>query len=988
MTTKQLILNLLVFLIPLGVTAQKSGNHRTEEILCSKLEEGGPFFPDYKQLGSFQLDSIRVIKQEKRIHLYFSPNVSYIPWREANIAAETMRLKTLVGRRFRKYSLSLYAGNRPLPEFIPNYYRQTIPVDSSHFPREKPEKLLFFRPNDLIGRHGLRGRHIAIWPSHGLYYESKLDRWEWQRARLHTTVEDLLPASYVLPYLAPMLEKAGAITFIPRERDWQLHEVIVDTDINQKGSACWLNKTEYHFETIRDQGFGWKDRYSGIDNPFQSGSYLIARRKAGNTDSSPERIALYTPDIPEKGFYAVYISYGTNSGASTQADYVIHSLNGADTIRVNQGMGAGTWIYLGHYFFGQGLDEGFGSVEVLKKEADGIVTLDAIKFGGGMGNIARGINRKDRPSGFPRFMEGARYYLQYAGMPDSIVWNLNNGQDDYKDDYQCRGEWVDYLMGNEAMGTGLGIPVDLALAFHTDAGISSVDSLIGTLAIYDDKAEGGIFPGGRSRSVNRELADLVQSQIVEDIRQVVRPDWPRRGLWNKAYSEAYRPDVPSVLLELHSHQNLSDMVYGLDPRFRFLVSRSIYKAILKFLAYQESRDFVVQPLPVDHLAIEHLGGKRVRLSWQAVPDPLEPSAMPEAFRVQMREDDDGFRVYRTIRNTRHLDIELPSYGRVYSFTVEAENAGGRSFPGEILSVGIPEVNDGTVLIVNGFDRISGPDVVDLGAFAGVASWSDPGVADREDRWTVGLPYEYDRQSPWLDDDNPGWGASHADLEKQVIPGNTFDFTQLHGRALMANGFAFTSISDEVFEDSLFTPKNICMIDVLFGEEKSTRSFGSGKPAFSLFTPGMLRQLKQSANEGIPLFLSGAYIGSDMHLLKDSLAIKAAREWLHFAWRSDHADRGGRIVGTAIPGIFPQADFWYNSGQVSNPYSVESPDAIEAYGDNAYTILRYENSQRSAAVAFAGKEHKTVVFGFPFESIVEERMRIECMKNLLSFLMSR
>ena len=64
---------------------------------------------------------------------------------------------------------------------------------------------------------GLTGRHIAVWHSHGRYYERTLDRWEWQRARLLQTVEDLYTQSYVLPFLVPMLENAGANVLVPRE---------------------------------------------------------------------------------------------------------------------------------------------------------------------------------------------------------------------------------------------------------------------------------------------------------------------------------------------------------------------------------------------------------------------------------------------------------------------------------------------------------------------------------------------------------------------------------------------------------------------------------------------------------------------------------------------------------------------------------------------------------------------------------------------------
>ncbi len=75
--------------------------------------------------------------------------------------------------------------------------------------------------------NGLQNRHIAMWQSHGWYYEAKLNRWEWQRARIFQTVEDLYTQSYVLPFLVPMLENSGANVLLPRERDWQTAEVIV-----------------------------------------------------------------------------------------------------------------------------------------------------------------------------------------------------------------------------------------------------------------------------------------------------------------------------------------------------------------------------------------------------------------------------------------------------------------------------------------------------------------------------------------------------------------------------------------------------------------------------------------------------------------------------------------------------------------------------------------------------------------------------------------
>ena len=74
----------------------------------------------------------------------------------------------------------------------------------------------------VTGRHpsgagpSLQGRHIALWPSHGMYYNARQDLWRWQRATLWGTVEDMLTQDMVSRWLVPMLRNAGAIVYSPR----------------------------------------------------------------------------------------------------------------------------------------------------------------------------------------------------------------------------------------------------------------------------------------------------------------------------------------------------------------------------------------------------------------------------------------------------------------------------------------------------------------------------------------------------------------------------------------------------------------------------------------------------------------------------------------------------------------------------------------------------------------------------------------------------
>lgn len=66
------------------------------------------------------------------------------------------------------------------------------------------------RPNEVS--RGLQDRHIAVWQSHGNYFKNDKNEWGWQRPRLFCTTEDLFTQSFVLPYVIPMLENAGAVS--------------------------------------------------------------------------------------------------------------------------------------------------------------------------------------------------------------------------------------------------------------------------------------------------------------------------------------------------------------------------------------------------------------------------------------------------------------------------------------------------------------------------------------------------------------------------------------------------------------------------------------------------------------------------------------------------------------------------------------------------------------------------------------------------------
>ena len=181
---------------------------------------------------------------------------------------------------------------------------------------------------------GLDGKNIALWASHGRYYDANEDRWQWQRGRLMGTVEDLYSVSYVYPYLVPMLENAGAYVLMPRERDTSNIEVIVDADgglaqngySEKNGSKAWSTAEN-------KRGFAYKsDIFTGTSNPFMHGSL---RKIPTIKDIDKASSAIWTADIPEQGEYALYVSYASLPESARDARYRVKSLRGVEIGRAH-----------------------------------------------------------------------------------------------------------------------------------------------------------------------------------------------------------------------------------------------------------------------------------------------------------------------------------------------------------------------------------------------------------------------------------------------------------------------------------------------------------------------------------------------------------------------------------------------------------------------------------------------------------------------------
>ena len=941
-----------------------------------------------------RIDSILLDRKAEYMEIHLNKDASFIPLREDNVRAIYTALREVMDD-YEDWHITLWSLGAPLEELIPNYYRSDpSSYDQSRLPRH------YTRPQPLVRRvnqpefsKGLYGNNVALWHSHGWYYNVNSKRWEWQRPRLFQTVEDLLPLSFVIPYLVPMLENAGANVFIPRERDWQINEVIVDNDsipVHFGRYEEWPAEGLKIFSDTSQTGFAiGQPPYGRGDNPFKQGTFR--RMRSESTVSA--RIG-WLPNIPESGRYAVYISFYADSQNVDDAHYTVYHKGGKSEFLVNQQIGGSTWVYLGTFLFNKGLHPDSGRVELTNQSAKSgdWITADAVRFGGGMGNI----RRNGYTSGRPRYHEGSKYYLQYAGFPDSLVLELDDDEDDYKDDYRGRPEWVNYLYGapfgpnKNRQARGMGIPIDVSLAFHTDAGIAHSDTSIGTLMIYsiEDAETLRVFPDGVSRLANRDFADILQTQIVEDIRASCDPAWTRRSLREDQYSEAYRPNVPAALLELLSHQNFQDMKFAQDPAFRFLVSRAIYKGMLRFIANRYKRDFVVQPLPVTHFSAAFDSIGNIRLQWRPQEDPLEPTAWPQRYRISIRKEKEDFDTGRIVEDTVFIFRDWQP-GIIYSFKITALNEGGESFPSEILSISRTDDDAPTVCIVNGFDRVSSAQIIESGSWQGFMNMLDNGVPDGYDVSFVGEQYAFDDSIPYFSNDFPGHGASFADYETTIISGNTHDFTFIHGQALKAAGYSFVSCSDEAVEDGMIDLYDYHFVDMILGEEKSTpplkANTGQSTPRFQTFSQTMQKRIKDYLESGGNVFISGAYVASDLLTGKysDDEDKKFAANVLKLKWAANYGSRNGIVFSVQDSFLARNQTFRFNTTYSPRIYTVEAPDAINPF-KGAETLLRYMENRYGAGIGYK-KEYGLVIFGFPFETVLKKRDRNRLMKAVMEYL---
>lgn len=915
-------------------------------------------FPSQPYLVSYNLDDRR-----RTLNVQLSPSFAAQDFTASSVRFYYKRLAKALPRPYNKYKLTIMAGGLPIEQLVagskcekgmPNAWGKTEYEGA-------PWVMNDSRP--YFVSHGLFDRHLSLWASHGRYYDGKKDRWKWQRPNLFGTTEDLFTQTIVIPYLIPMLENAGAVVFTPRERDWQKNEVIVDNGgrgyVEDSGKETW--------KTAQEKGFAYHaGTYRDGENPFTQGT----ARAVKATKKADVSWASYQPNIPQGGKYAVYVSYQSLKNSVSDAQYIVMHKGQRTVFKVNQQMGGGTWVYLGTFDFDRGNNE-FNRVVVTNSSSEsGMVTTDAVRFGGGMGNIERGGSC----SSMPRCLEGARYSAQWAGAPYS-VYSSKNGSDDYGDDINVRSNMTNWLAGGSTYVPtleGKKVPIELSLAVHSDAGYTTVnDSIIGSLAICTTSFNDGRLNSGVSRMVSHDFADSLLTGLQRDISGKYRK-WTRRYLWDRNYSETRKPEVPSAIIETMSHQNFADMRRGLDPNFRFTLARSLYKTILRFVNGNHSVPSVVQPLPVSNFRIERNSSGGLRLSWIAEKDEQEPTAVPTSYIVYTSEDGMGFD-NGTVVYTSSFDFEAKK-GVNYCFKVTALNRGGESFPSETLAAYLSKsAHAKDILVVDGFSRLSGPAVVDDYSRQGFDLGSDIGVS-------YGLTAGWNGRQQCFDKSRAGsegegsLGYCGDELAGRFIMGNNRDGSVCHVKDIaMSGAYNVVGCSLEALDNNLVKLDHYNLVDIAFGLQ---RNDGHSLVVYKTFSETLQSKLRSYAKSGGRILVSGAYVGSDMTQPHE-------RSFMSDVLKTTFTGTDTNAGNNMVDGLGLSFDI---IRQINDRhFAATSVDRIAACDGRSFAAMRYQDGS-TAGVAYDGTDYKSFVMGYPYECINNVRTRQQVMKGLLGFLL--
>lgn len=217
--------------------------------------------------------------------------------------------------------------------------------------------------------------------------------------------------------------------------------------------------------------------------------------------------------------------------------------------------------------------------------------------------------------------------------------------------------------------------------------------------------------------------------------------------------------MDATIIEVAYHDDATDAKLLRDPRARNAVARAAMHAVVKYMNQFDTNNppaliFLPEP-PANVRAIGRTNGI-VALAWN-VPVSVTNSSAPTNYVVYQSTNGYGFGNPISVGNITNFSVSNLTAGVDYYFRIAAANAGGESFPSEVVGCRPPATGTSPkVLFVNAFDR------------------------------TMNLKQDFVAQNYVP----PGpVGGNERVLPRRI---NAFDYVVPHGKAISAYGLAFDS----------------------------------------------------------------------------------------------------------------------------------------------------------------------------------------------------
>jgi hypothetical protein len=519
---------------------------------------------------------------------------------------------------------------------------------------------------------------------HGFTYIEANNNWRTQRPLLHAVVEDMGNLDQMNRF-AEYIFRAGGTVVPYRPLGHQTNEVVLDN----VDSGVTFNGT-------------WFDSVSPI---YYGQAAQTPYRYAYIDTADTTAWAVYRPDLPVAGFYPVY-AWTRHGSDRVRQLYRIQHAGGVTEVRVNHRRVGNGWVWLGNYYFEAGTA---GSVTIANHApgndpGNDVIIADAIRFGNGMGDVARGTAGI---SGFERELEAARYWVQrMVGQGMASTLYDNTSFTDWDDNIGAPPRMT-AEMNRETTGTFWD---RIFVGFHSNAD-GGAGTARGPMGLWDTR--GTTLKQDRQKDFGRLMAD----QIHDDMTWAAANDRfldsyanNTANLYGSGYGEIYgtmNDEMNSTIIETLFHNNVTDANLLKDPVARRQMARSCYHAIVHHLATNNPAvPLAFLPDPPTAISVRQTGAGQITLRWTPpLATPIAGDA-PAGYVVYRSDNGYGFGNPVTVTggDTRQVTLTgLPMDETLY-FQIAAYNAGGESLPSNVVGVRLSANGQNRHVIINGFER--------------------------------------------------------------------------------------------------------------------------------------------------------------------------------------------------------------------------------------------------------------------------------------------